>query len=189
MYYPTYPPVYPPHSQQQQQQQPQPPPPHPPPPPSPAQLSYFHFQQPSQYHPPPSQPQPLDFEAYVPEPANPLRSALDAAERQKAKAERLSGTLARVLEAVVTEARAVGSGSCGSSPTLERLLLASSVFGEVLAMQREWDAAAEARERDRLQQSLLLHNLDFPDDIDYFGTNGDLVFPDPSSGELCLRAP
>jgi hypothetical protein len=177
--------------------------------PSPAQLSYFHYQQPQQPRPPPQPhyaPQPQqqyyyagppvdDFEAYVPEPVNPLRAALDAAERQQAKAERLSGALSRVLETLVTETRTVGSGI---SPTLERLLAApDGVFTEVLAMQREWDATAKAvasaahdrRLLQQRQQPLLLHELEFPQGVDYFGSNEPLVFRDPSSGELCLRAP
>ena len=160
----------------------------------PAQLSYFHYQRPPPLpahppQPPPPPPVVLDFEAYVPEPVNPLRAALDAAERQKAKAERLSGTLTRVLETLVAET------ACGTSRTLERLLAASDgtgVFGEVLAMQREWDAAAVSAAAARVApppQQLQLHELDFPGDIDFFGTNEGLVFGDPTSGELCLRAP
>jgi hypothetical protein len=67
----------------------------------------------------------------------------------------------------------------------------------VLAMQREWDATAKAvasaahdrRLLQQRQQPLLLHELEFPQGVDYFGSNEPLVFRDPSSGELCLRAP
>ena len=150
-------------------------------------VSYFHYQQPAEPYSCPRPPPPpvvVDFEAYVPEPVNPLRAALDASERQKAKAERLSGTLTRVLETLVSE-----TACGGTSRTLERLLAAfggtGGVFGEVLAMQREWDAAA-ARVVPPPQQ-LQLHELDFPGDINFFGTNEGLVFRDPTSGELCLR--
>jgi hypothetical protein len=163
----------------------------------PAQLSYFHYQQPPRPAQPPPPPVVVDFEAYEPEPVNPLRAALDAAERQKAKAERLSGTLTRVLETLVTE-----TACGGTSPTLARLLAASDggcgVFSEVLAMQREWDAAAAAsvvppqqhQHHHQQHQHQQLHELDFPGDIDFFGTNEGLVFSDPTrGGELCLRAP
>ncbi len=112
------------------------------------------------------------FDAYEPEPVNPLRGALDAAERQKAKAERLSGTLTRILELVVGESR-----GGGSSPTLRRLLdgreAGRSVIEDALAIAVDDTRARERAALQAMETAAAACRHDYGDGtVDYFGTNG-----------------
>lgn len=153
------------------------------------QHSYYHYQ------PQVSRQQQQQFEPYVPEPVHPLREALNTAERHKAKAEKLSSSLLRVLEIVVSE-----TSSGGGSPMLQRLAHGGShsVFEEVLAIQSEWSAAEVVKTQERERRALeamhaaaaaanyhLPQHQHFDADINFFGTNVGSVYQD-TDGQLCL---